>query len=91
MRVLIALLRCLATFVVATVSATAVAMLASLAVTAWYRAHYAVVAGRNLIEDYRYVAYHTLIVLPIFLIAAIAAARMVWRWSRKFRPASPTD
>lgn len=84
---LVTALRCLATLVFSVVAAIALAMLTSQLVTWGYRAYYRVPAGVNLIEDYRYVAYHTSIVLPIFIAALVFAGRFVWRWSRRLRPA----
>jgi heme/copper-type cytochrome/quinol oxidase subunit 2 len=86
---LITQLRCLVTFVGAAAASTALSMLASQAVTIWYRASHHVPAGVNLIEDLRYVTYHTLIVLPVFIVVLVIAAWRIWRWSRRFKPAQP--
>jgi hypothetical protein len=83
---LITALRCLVTFVLAAVAAIGAAMLTSQLVTLAYRAYYRVPVGLNIIEDYRYVTYHTLIVLPIFVGVLFVACRYVWHWSRRFQP-----
>jgi ABC-type branched-subunit amino acid transport system permease subunit len=86
---LVAMLRWLGTFIGAAIAAIASAMLSSQLVTMGYRTYYHVPASFNLIEDLRYVSYHTLIVLPIFIVVFIVAARWIWRWSQRFKAAIP--
>jgi dolichyl-phosphate-mannose--protein O-mannosyl transferase len=81
---LVTSLRFFSAFLGAAIVAVGLAMLSSQLVTVSYRTYYHVPAGVNLIEDLRYVSYHTLIVLPIFIAVFIIAARWLWRWSRRF-------